>query len=419
MRRRHSGATGGRWAARIGAAAGALVLALPGAAQVDADATVPLEAAARPVWQRHVIDAGSRGADGVRLADVNGDGRPDIATGWEEGGAVRLYLNPGPAAATQPWPLARVGEVGSPEDAVAADLDGDGRFELVSATEGRQRTVYFHFAATADPLGAWRTVPVPATAGKQMWMFVAPAQLDGRAGIDLVVGAKQQDAAVGWLQSPTDPRDTAAWHYRALRPAGWIMSLLTPDMDGDGDADILFSDRTGPRRGVGWLENPGAERIDTPWREHAIGLQGETPMFIDRGDLDGDGRAEILAAVQPRRIAIMRGSPRDGWRTQMLTLTGDIGTMKAVTVADLNRDGRSDLVVSCENATGPLRGILWLEQTAAGWRLHDLGGPDGKKFDLVPTADLDGDGWPDVLTTEETDGLGVVWYRNPGDGARR
>jgi hypothetical protein len=51
--------------------------------------------------------------------------------------------------------------------------------------------------------------------------------------------------------------------------------------------------------------------------------------------------------------------------------------------------------------------------------LHDLGGPDGKKFDLVPPADLNGDGWPDVLTTEETDGLGVVWYENPGSGAPR
>ena len=43
-------------------------------------------------WRRHAIDGSSRGADGVRLADVNGDGRPDIATGWEEGGVIRAYL---------------------------------------------------------------------------------------------------------------------------------------------------------------------------------------------------------------------------------------------------------------------------------------------------------------------------------------
>ena len=36
-------------------------------------------------WKRHVIDDSSRGADGTRLADINGDGLPDIATGWEQG----------------------------------------------------------------------------------------------------------------------------------------------------------------------------------------------------------------------------------------------------------------------------------------------------------------------------------------------
>ena len=47
-------------------------------------------------WNRHTIDNSSRGADGIRLADVNADGLMDIATGWEEGGKIRVYLNPGP-----------------------------------------------------------------------------------------------------------------------------------------------------------------------------------------------------------------------------------------------------------------------------------------------------------------------------------
>ncbi len=41
-------------------------------------------------WRLNVIDDSSRGADGVKLADVNGDGLPDIATGWEEGGITRV-----------------------------------------------------------------------------------------------------------------------------------------------------------------------------------------------------------------------------------------------------------------------------------------------------------------------------------------
>jgi hypothetical protein len=60
-------------------------------------------------WARHTVDSSSRGADGVRLADVNGDSLLDIATGWEEGGRIRVYLNPGPHKSKAPWPAVTVG----------------------------------------------------------------------------------------------------------------------------------------------------------------------------------------------------------------------------------------------------------------------------------------------------------------------
>src|SRR4051812_20626100 len=52
-----------------------------------------------PAWKLRVIDNSSIGADGVRLTDVDKDGLLDITTGWEEGGRIRVYRNPGPRAA--------------------------------------------------------------------------------------------------------------------------------------------------------------------------------------------------------------------------------------------------------------------------------------------------------------------------------
>ena len=116
-------------------------------------------------WQRHTIDRSSRGADGVRLADANGDGRLDIATGWEEGGVIRVYLNPGPDKARSGWPQVTVGRVKSPEDAVLVDLDGDRRMDVVSCCEGGVRTVFVHWAPAVesdylDP-DAWKTTALP------------------------------------------------------------------------------------------------------------------------------------------------------------------------------------------------------------------------------------------------------------------
>ena len=121
-------------------------------------------------WKRHTIDASSRGADGVRLADANADGLPDIATAWEEGGSIRVYLNPGPARVRQTWPKVEVGRVGSPEDAVLVDLDGDGAMDVVSSCEGRQRTMFVHWAPRERESylhsSAWTTEALPAARGR-------------------------------------------------------------------------------------------------------------------------------------------------------------------------------------------------------------------------------------------------------------
>lgn len=264
-----------------------------------------------PAWERHTIDRSSQGADGVRLADANGDGLLDIVTGWEEGGVVRIYLNPGPSRASETWPALTVGQVSSVEDAVFVDLDGDGALDVVSSAEGTTRTVHAHWAPAdrsryVDP-SAWRTEPFPATTAVRQWMFCLPTQVDGQHGIDLILGSKGPDAQLGWLEAPSQPRDLAAWRWHPLRKAGWIMSRVNHDIDGDGDLDLVVSDRMGPRRGAFWLENPGALHAkDQPWKEHALGAEDQEVMFLTVADVDDDGLTDILAATKSHTLF--------GWR---------------------------------------------------------------------------------------------------------
>jgi FG-GAP-like repeat len=170
-------------------------------------------------WKRHTIDSTSKGADGVKLGDFNRDGLPDIVTGWEEGGVVRIYANPGPAKAREPWPQTTVGEVKSVEEAIFADLDGDGRLEVVSGAEGKTRTLYWH----RELEGKWRTDAFSAAKGTQMWMQAAALDLDGQHGADLLLASKGEGAAVGWLQAPAKADDLAAWSYHVHPSArhGW------------------------------------------------------------------------------------------------------------------------------------------------------------------------------------------------------
>ena len=374
-------------------------------------------------WRRHTIDKSSRGADGVRLADVNGDGRPDIVTGWEEGGVTRAYLNPGARKAASQWPAVTIGKTKSVEDAVFVDLDADGAVDVVSSCEGSNTVMYVHWAPAnknkyLSP-DAWRTAELATSKKKMRWMFAVPMQVDGKRGVDIVAGGKDGAAQVGWWEAPANPRDVKTWTWHPLCDAGWIMSLVAADMDGDGDEDILASDRKGSGRGCFWLENPGAAAVKGPWARHDIGGAGKEVMFLTVADLDADGLDDVLVAVKPDRFLFLRRLARDGrsWKTHAIRVPPGVGTPKAVRVGDVNLDGRADIVFSCENATGAKHGVKWLSYrkapTDAEWDAHDISGPEGVKFDLVQMLDVDGDGDPDVLTCEERTNLGVVWYENP------
>jgi hypothetical protein len=381
-------------------------------------------------WPRHVIDDSSRGADGVRLGDVNSDGLVDVVTGWEEGGITRVYVHPGHDRVREHWPAVTVGQTRSVEDAVLVDLDGDGRTDVVSSCEGGTRTVFVHWAPSEQKEymvpEAWRTEALPASQNRMMWMFCLPLQVDGRGGIDLVVGAKGGDAEIGWFEAPEEPSDLSTWKWHTMSPAGWIMSLRAADMDGDGDSDILLSDRKGPQRGCRWLENPGSAGVSTaPWRNHVIGGSDHEVMFLTVADLDGDNNDEVLAATRDNGLLLFRriGSGENQWATHAIPMPDNVGTGKGVAVGDLDDDGKGDIVFSCENARGDRSGVKWLSYEASPlgptWNVHEISGPAGIKFDRLELVDLDGDGDLDVLACEESQpldgkrrGLGVFWYEN-------
>lgn len=375
-------------------------------------------------WPRHSIDNSSRGADGVRLGDINRDGRLDLVTGWEEGGRIRVCVQP-ERNVRQPWPSAEVGRVKSPEDAVFVDLDGDGKLDVVSCCEGRTKTVYAHWAPD-NWSGSWTTEPFPVTAEKQAWMFALPMQIDGEHGVDLIVSSKGGNAEIGWLRSPANPKAMSHWTYHTLDRAGWIMSLEAVDLDGDGDDDILLSDRKGSRRGVRWLENPGnaaaSRDPSAQWTVHAVGGKSSEVMFLTTARLSKNSdRFDIVCATRNGKILVFRRDPGSNqWKTSEIPNPFGIPNGKAVACGDMDLDGDIDIIHSCNNGGNrQFPGVVWLERidpdsiAPAAWRAHDISGTVGVKFDLLQLLDLDGDGDLDVITCEERDNLGVFWYENP------
>ena len=379
-------------------------------------------------WLCHIIDDSSRGADGVKLADINGDGLMDIATGWEEGGVTRVYLHPGLAKSKLKWPAVTVGKTPSVEDAVFADLDGDGTLDVVSCSEGRTRKIFVHWAPKnrnnlLKP-DKWEQALLPdSKKHSQQWMFAWPIQVDGKNGVDLIAGSKGKNAQIGWFEAPKNGRNLAGYRWHPISQAGWIMSIWKRDMDGDGDLDVVVSDRRGSLRGCRWLENPGLGPPQAkPWKSHLMGAGDKEVLSMALSDLDSDGLQDAVVAVRDMKILFLKRLDKTGlkWQTHVISADFNAGNTRAVMVADVNNDKRKDLVFTTWNAKGK-HGVLWLEYkqtpTEKQWTPHQISGAKkGIKYDRIEMLDIDGDGDLDLLTCEEREGgrgMGVFWYENP------
>jgi hypothetical protein len=371
-------------------------------------------------WPRHVIDDELRGADGVKLGDVDNDGDLDIVTGWEESGRTRIYFYPGAGNVKKKWPFVDIGETPSVEDAVFFDVDDDGWLDVVTSCEGKTKKMYVHWNPGRDvqkAASAWRQQELPASVSVMQWMFSTQISISSKQPLALVAGGKNKNAALGLFET-SQPSHSLDYKWRALYSAGWIMSIYALDMDGDGDEDILYSDRKGENRGCRWMENlDGGQK----WTNHLIGAEDREVMFLTYTDVDEDGQHEVVAAVKPNLLLIYHAPKnlKDKWHETVIEFPSNTGSAKAVAAGDLNMDGQIEFIVSCEHALPPKSGVFALHLDDAFQQIEsttDISGPDGIKFDRMELIDMDLDGDLDVLTCEERHndrGLGVIWYENP------
>ena len=319
-------------------------------------------------WARHVIAAGSAtlsGSDGVHLADINGDGRLDVVSGHEQSHKVSVSLHPGFGPEVRsPWPtvvLPSNSNINGPEDAVFADVDGDGRKDVIVGAEGGQRVTVLFAPTNPSALltaSAWFRMDLGVNVMRVM--RVAFANVAGDSRPEIVVGGKESSgkpATIGYysLTDPSRPREAGSWTYTSIRPVGWVMQMVVLDVDGDGDRDIVYTDREPIRvpardntaMGLRWLENPKvlSANCSSPnqWCDHAISPSEAHHKWFDIGGWDSGTDLDIVDCRSANGIAEynlwLNNGGWQAWTRVVIPAPSDVGQCQHITFADVDKVG--------------------------------------------------------------------------------
>jgi hypothetical protein len=222
-------------------------------------------------------DAALVGSVSVVAADFNGDGKPDLAVSIL-GGATAILLNNGDGTFGSVAQTIAGVTVGA-----AADLRGDGKIDLVGTDGSHALVLLGHGDGTFQ-------APVRYDAGPNPSSVIA-ADLDGDGKPDLVVsGASDGGGSVSTLRGNGDGTFAAPQTFSTLAlTAGVQAGLVAADFNGDGKPDValIASDTVSILLGRG----------DGSLVDAAYSPLGGSAEGLVAGDFNGDGNADVAAQL--------------------------------------------------------------------------------------------------------------------------
>jgi hypothetical protein len=325
-------------------------------------------------------------------ADLDGDGKVDLVVA-DSGGKVSVLLGNGNGsfAARVDYPS----DAGS--FAVAAmDLNGDGKPDLAVANSGGGTVSVLlnkgngTFAPAAlYPTGAGSTA-------------VAALDLNGDGHPDLVVTNFNGSNLSVLINSGNGTFAAASYHGTGAGPS----SIAALDLDGDGHADLAVADRGGAG-GVRILLGSGTGTF-------SAGLDyptGPGPDAIVALDLNGDGHPDLATANagDPNNgtVSVLFGNGNGTFAAPVNYPTGLLPT--SVSALDVNGDGKPDLAVAGQSPTSPGTGVVSvLQNQGNGVFGPRIDHPAGGNFISAAALDLNGDGHPDFAVTDYSSNQVIV-----------
>ncbi|MCB1244794.1 MAG: FG-GAP repeat domain-containing protein [Verrucomicrobiales bacterium] len=285
--------------------------------------------------------------------DINGDGWTDYIVMGFPGKETLWYENP--QGKDGLWTRHVAFDVTDNESPMFADIDGDGRPDLLCMSGGHLGYATFDAAHPSDKW-TWHMIS-PSLAFQRFTHGIGFGDVNGDGRTDIL-------EAKGWWEQPATLDGKGPWtkHEAAFGSGGAQMYVL--DVNKDGRPDVITS-LAAHGYGLAWLEQTA-----DGWKQHLItgtptekgdtGIVFSQPHAIELADMNGDGITDIVTGKrfwahgkggdpEPNAPAVVWWFElkRDGAAATFVPhlIDNDSGVGTQFAVSDLNKDGKPDVVV--------------------------------------------------------------------------
>ncbi|MBN1455922.1 MAG: PQQ-like beta-propeller repeat protein [Methanomicrobia archaeon] len=338
-------------------------------------------------WQTHMVAGGYA----IAVGDVNGDTANEVIAGSMNGTKGINVFNGSDGFFYFAYPTDS-----AVTDIELGDIDGDGTLDIIACDPVDDGWIYAINGTTGANLTGWPVGPLSGAV-----IDIALGNLDNAGGVDIAAIS----LSAGGTLYVYNSTGVQLWKNTSVMGR----SVEIGDVDGDTEAEVVIGDYIS--RNV--LVYDG----DSDVLEYAFPTNGRNPTEVELGDLDGDASDLEIAVITGHppdaslfALAVDSGQLNELWNFSIEWETGYYG--EGLAIGDIDGDGRNEVIAASTSSDLKLSFGVWAFDGLDGtviW-MYELGPFLGDRANDLELGDVDGDGDLDVLVATTTNQAGQSVY---------